>query len=227
VAGADTYRLAEPRVLLRPLWSEAFGMTDDQSPYIYLSDGGHFENMALFEMVLRRCRFIVVADAGADPDYQFEDLGNAVRKIRIDMGIPIEFEAIPIHRRADAEDDTGRYCAIGRIRYSTVDGPDAPDGLLICFKPVVLGKESRDVQHYAAKNEAFPQEPTSNQFYGESQFESYRQLGETAVASVFGDEPPADSDKPWASSVVEAARQHLGDEGGKSYWIDAWLEKLK
>lgn len=227
VAGADTYRLAEPRVLLRPLWSEAFGLTDDQSPYIYLSDGGHFENMALFEMVLRRCRFIVVSDAGADPDYQFEDLGNAVRKIRIDMGIPIEFESIPIHRRTGPDDESGRYCAIGRIRYSTVDGDDAPDGLLICFKPVVRGCESRDVQHYAAKNEAFPQEPTSNQFYGESQFESYRQLGETAVAFVFGDEAPPQSVKPWAASVVEAARQHLGDEGGKSYWIDAWLNDLK
>jgi hypothetical protein len=57
------------------------GHDDDQSPYIYLSDGGHFENMGLFEMVLRRCRLIIATDGGADPDYKFEDLGNAVRKI--------------------------------------------------------------------------------------------------------------------------------------------------
>ena len=227
VAGADTYRLAEPRVLLRPLWSEAFGMTDDQSPYIYLSDGGHFENLGLFEMILRRCRFIVVSDAGADPDYQFEDIGNAVRKIRIDLGIPIEFESIPIHRKTGPDDDSGRYCAIGRIRYSNVDGEDAPDGLLICFKPVLCGKESRDVQHYAAKNEDFPQEPTSNQFYGESQFESYRQLGEIAVETVFGAEPPPESRKSWAEDIVESTRTHLGAKGGKAYWIDAWLFGLK
>lgn len=228
VAGADTYRLAEPRLLLRPLWSEAFGMTDDQSPYIYLSDGGHFENMGLFEMVLRRCRFIVVTDAGADPDYEFEDLGNAVRKIRIDLGIPIEFESLPIHRQTGPDDDSGKYCAIGRIRYSTIDGEDAPDGVLICFKPVLCGKESRDVQNYAAKNEYFPQEPTSNQFYGESQFESYRQLGEIAVETVFGNAPPPPSDKSWAVDVVESTRKHLGDKGGgKSYWIDAWLFGLK
>jgi len=227
IAGADTYRLAEPRLLLRPLWSEAFGLTDDQSPYIYLSDGGHFENLGLFEMVLRRCRFIVVSDAGADPDYQFEDIGNAVRKIRIDLGIPIEFESIPIHRKSGPDDDSGRYCAIGRILYSNVDGEDAPDGLLICFKPVLCGKESRDVQNYAAKNESFPQEPTSNQFYGESQFESYRELGETAVETVFGEEPPPQSDKPWAVDVVDSARKHVGDKGAKSYWIDAWLFGLK
>lgn len=227
VAGADTYRLAEPRVLLRPLWSEAFGLTDDQSPYIYLSDGGHFENMGLFEMVLRRCRFIVVTDAGADPDYQFEDLGNAVRKIRIDLGIPIEFESLPIRRKTGSDDDSGRYCAIGRIRYSTVDGEDAPDGMLICFKPVLCGKEPRDVQHYAAKHEEFPQESTANQFYGESQFESYRQLGEMAVETVFGDEPQPPSDQSWVVGVVDSARKHLGDKGGKSYWIDAWLFGLK
>ena len=227
VAGADTYRLGEPRLLLRPLWSEAFGLTDDQSPYIYLSDGGHFENMGLYEMVLRRCRFIVVSDAGADPDYQFEDLGNAVRKIRIDQGIPIEFETLPIHRRSGPDDQSGRYCAIGRIRYSTVDGENAPDGVLICFKPVLCGKETRDVQHYAAKNAEFPQEPTSNQFYGESQFESYRQLGEIAVETAFGDEPLPLSEKSWAAGVVDAARKHLGNQGGKSYWIDAWLAGLR
>jgi hypothetical protein len=225
VGGADTYRLAEPRLLLRPLWSEAFGLTNDRSPYVYLSDGGHFENMGLFEMVLRRCRFIVVSDAGADPDYQFEDLGNAVRKIRIDLGIPIEFESIPIRRSTGPEDDAGRYCAIGRIRYSTVDGEEAPDGLLVCFKPVLCGKEPRDVLHYAAKHPTFPQEPTSNQFYGESQFESYRQLGEAAVETAFG-EKPAIADMPWVAHVVGSTRAYLGN-AGKAAWIDAWLAGLK
>ena len=225
-AGADTYRLSEPRVLLRPLWSEAFGLTDDQSPYVYLSDGGHFENMALFEMILRRCRFIVVSDAGADPGYEFEDLGNAVRKIRIDLGVPIEFESVPIHRMSKSEDGSGCYCAIGRVRYSVVDGENAPDGLIIMFKPVLRGTETRDVQNYAAKNPEFPQEATSNQFYGESQFESYRQLGEIAVETVFGDTPDR-SGKPWVESIIDSTRRHVGHKGGDAYWIDAWLFGLK
>lgn len=225
-AGAGTFRLSEPRVLLRPLWSEAFGLTDDQSPYVYLSDGGHFENMGLFEMVLRRCRFIVVADAGADPAYEFEDLGNAVRKIRIDLGVPIEFDALPIHRMDGKGGNAGCYCAIGRIRYSAVDGADAPDGLLILFKPVLRGTETRDVQNYAAKNPEFPQESTANQFYGESQFESYRQLGEWAVESVLG-EAPENAYRPWVVDVVEAARKHVGRNGGEAYWIDEWLFGVK
>ena len=75
---------------------QASGMpcTDDKNPYVYLSDGGHFENLGLYEMVLRRCHTIVVSDAGCDPGCSFEDLGNAIRKIRIDFGIPIELEDV-------------------------------------------------------------------------------------------------------------------------------------
>ena len=71
---------------------EALGLTSDDNSWIYLSDGGHFENLGLYEMVLRRCHCIIVSDAGADPRYTYEDLGNAVRKIRVDFGISIEFD---------------------------------------------------------------------------------------------------------------------------------------
>ena len=227
IAGENTYRRSEPKIMLRQLGAEAFGLTDDQSPYIYLSDGGHFENMGLFEMVLRRCRLIVVADAGADPNYEFEDLGNAVRKIRIDLGIPIEFDALSIRRSNGSEDRDGRYCAIGRIRYSDVDGRDAPDGLVICFKPVLCGTESHDVQNYAAKNPHFPQESTANQFYGESQFESYRQLGEIAVETAFGGENNSQSDNMWAVDIVTSAHNYLGHDKGDQNWVDSWLTNLK
>ena len=70
--------------------NEAFGNTTDEFGDVNLSDGGHFENLGLYEMVLRRCHRIVVIDAGRDTDYVFEDLGNAIRKIRIDFGIPID-----------------------------------------------------------------------------------------------------------------------------------------
>ena len=71
--------------------SEALGNTNDTGNFIQVSDGGHFENLALYEMVMRRCHRIVVVDGGADPKFELEDLGNAVRKVRIDLGIQIEF----------------------------------------------------------------------------------------------------------------------------------------
>jgi hypothetical protein len=84
----------------------------------YLSDGGHFENLGLYEMVVRRCHTIVVSDAGSDPKGAFEDLGNAIRKIRVDLGIPISFRAVPIHPRSgDGPAPAGSYCAVGTIEY--------------------------------------------------------------------------------------------------------------
>ena len=210
IAGAKTYRRAEPRFSLHPLVSEALGLTDDHSPYAYLSDGGHFENMGLFEMVLRRCKFIVVSDAGADPEYGFKDLGNAVRKIRIDLGIPIEFPSMPIRKPGGCE-GAGRYCAVGRIEYSAVDGPEVADGVLIVLKPVLLGNEPRDVSNYAARNKLFPQQPTSDQFFGESQFESYRQLGYFSIRTVCSARAQESGDKSWADSFEKAARAHLGN----------------
>ena len=79
--------------------AETFGLTNDENPYVYLSDGGHFENLGLYEMAMRRCRLIVVSDAGSDPAYAFQDLGNAIRKARIDLGISIEMGGMPMRPR--------------------------------------------------------------------------------------------------------------------------------
>ena len=187
VAGAETYTRSGPRLSFKSIISEALGLTDDRSPYIYLSDGGHFDNLGLFEVVLRRCRLIIVSDAGADPNYEFEDVGNAVRKIQIDLGVPIEFQNLTVRKfEGGAPNTDGKYCAIARVRYSAVDGPTASDGILVLLKPTLVGSESMDILNYHAQNSLFPQEPTSDQFFGEAQFESYRKLGERESRVVFG-----------------------------------------
>jgi hypothetical protein len=178
-AGDHTFRLGYPESSVRPIIDEAFGLTNDSSPYVYLSDGGHFENLGLYEMVLRRCHYIVLSDAAEDPQCSFADLGEAVRKIRIDFGISIEFDEINIFPRGDdlARNQKGRNCAIGRICYSMLDGPNAPDGILIYIKPACYGDEPRDIYEYFKTNKTFPHESTADQFFSESQFESYRMLG--------------------------------------------------
>ncbi len=178
-----TYDRNSPRLSVMPIVEEALGMTDDESPYVYLSDGGHFENLGLYEMVLRRCRFIIVSDASSDDQYTFESLGASIRKIRIDFGIPIEFEAFYIKGRAT--DRTGVYCAIGKIRYSCVDGnPRSDDGTVVLLKPSLTGDEPRDILNYANQNTSFPQEIIVDQWFSESQFESYRALGSHIVDEV-------------------------------------------
>ena len=177
--GVKTWRRSGPRYSVQPLFSEALGNTTDCYKYVNLSDGGHFENLGLYEMVLRRCHYIVVSDAGEDPECSFADLGEAVRKIRIDFGIPIEFDQMGIYSRTeiDAHKDPGHNCALGRIRYSVVDGPGAPDGIIVYIKPACYGHEPRDVCEYFKRSKSFPNESTADQFFSESQFESYRMLG--------------------------------------------------
>jgi hypothetical protein len=201
-----TYPRMGPRFAMRPLTAELSGNTNDRYPYIYLSDGGHFENLALYEMVLRRRRFIIVSDAGCDPEYKFDDLGNAIRKIRIDFGIPIDMSPIMYLHPRGTNDEGGKYCAIGTIRYSCVDrGNNVPDGTLLYIKPSIYMTEPKDVYNYAKANKGFPHETTADQFFSESQFESYRMLGSHVIDQICtaaGDDPVECGN--WIAPTMEA-----------------------
>jgi hypothetical protein len=112
-----------------------------------------------------------------------------VRKIRIDFGIPIEFGKMGIYSRSqiDAGKDPGHHCAIGRIRYSVVDGSAAPDGVIVYVKPACYGDEPRDIYEYFKRSETFPHESTADQFFSESQFENYRMLGAHTLEKLSAD----------------------------------------
>src|SRR5207248_2469336 len=101
------------------LFRELFGLSDDRGQHVYLSDGGHFANLGVYELVRRRCQYVVACDAGADPGHAFEDLGNLIRKVRIDFGIRIEIA--PESLRLQGEPRRCRWhCAVGQIRYDDV-----------------------------------------------------------------------------------------------------------
>jgi hypothetical protein len=200
-AGDRTFHLSGPTLAVRPILDEMLGATNDTNEYVYLSDGGHFENLGLYEMVLRRNRFIVVSDAGCDEQCSLQDLGNAIRKIRIDMGIPIDFgkEFLIRARSSDPAAPDGRPWAFARIRYSCADAPgitgpacDQVDGVLLYIKPGIYGGEPRDVFNYSTANAAFPHESTADQFFSESQFESYRALGSHTVEQLVHSDPTID-----------------------------------
>jgi hypothetical protein len=80
---------------------------------------------------------------------------------------------------------SGNHCAIGRIYYGAVD-PGAEPGTLIYIKASMNGNEPADVKQYAALDKRFPHQPTSDQFFDESQFESYRRLGQHIIEEICG-----------------------------------------
>ena len=201
--GAATWRRSGPHYAVGPLFSEAVGNTTDSYKYVNLSDGGHFDNLGLYEMVLRRCRFILAVDAGQDFNYVFEDLGNAIRKIRIDLGIPIDIKVVSPRK---AEGAIPR-CAFGTIGYSAVDGTTS-DGSLIYIKPTIFGDEPPDVTNYAAAHPEFPHEATTDQWFSESQLESYRLLGLHAIASICGE----DWATPRRATLLRPGERRVGRE---------------
>jgi hypothetical protein len=178
-----TWRRMGPKVGAAALLSELFGSTDERSRYVYLSDGGHFENLGVYELVRRRCRFILASDAGADPDSSFEDLGNAIRKCCTDFGIEIDVDTHRVIRDPENRHSLW-HCSVGSIRYDKIDEGASP-GVLLYIKASLTGDEARDVLTYGLASPTFPHESTADQFFGESQFESYRKLGEHVALTVF------------------------------------------
>ena len=180
----SVWRDSKQRLSLRELLYELLGMTTDTRKWVYLSDGGHFENLGIYELVRRRCRYIIACDAGEDGAVTFGDLGNAIEKCRADFGVDIEIDVSKIHPLPGGKVSEW-HCAIGRIRYDR-QGFDEVAGTLLYIKSSLTGDEPADVRRYAAENFAFPHEPTSDQFFDESQFESYRALGFHVAREVFG-----------------------------------------
>ena len=172
--GEKTYGFDGPRFDLYPLLAELFGLTTDEHPYVYLSDGGHFEDLGLYEMVRRRCHFIILSDAGQDGNFAFEDLGNAVRKIWIDLGVRIEFPDLHNLKPRGKAAPGDSYIVQGDILYPE---PRAPRGSILYIKPSFHGDEDAGIVAYALANPSFPHETTLNQWFNEAQFESYRSLG--------------------------------------------------
>ncbi len=172
-----TWKDRGPKLGLTYLLSELLGLTNDRARYVYLSDGGHFENLGLYELVRRRCRFIIACDASQDQSLSFEDLGNAIRKCRTDLGVEIEIDLGAIHAEG-AEKWCLRQFALGTVRYPRLGAESEEQlGALLYIKAALTGKEPADVLSYASRHPQFPHQSTADQWFDESQFESYRKLG--------------------------------------------------
>jgi hypothetical protein len=181
-----TWKRFGPTLGGRYLVSELFGLTDRNSPYVYLSDGGHFENLGIYELVRRRCSTVVAVDAGCDPHYEFTDLANAIRKCYADFGVVIEID-VSASRPADGIRHIRAHHAVGAIRYPERGGRPGFNGTLLYIKASLDGGEPPDLMNYAFEEIDFPHQSTADQFFDETQFESYRKLGHHIGCAVLRD----------------------------------------
>ncbi len=160
-----------PWYLLR----EFIGASDESSKVINLSDGGHIENLGIYELLRRRCSLILASDAGADPQCRFGDLGNLIRKARVDLGIQIELKTDDL-RPLETTNVSASHAVRGEIHYPSEDG-EPQKGILIYVKSSLVQDDPGDLHEYRRGHPTFPHESTTDQFFDEAQFESYRELG--------------------------------------------------
>ncbi|MFQ5351293.1 MAG: hypothetical protein ACE5EG_12700, partial [Thermoanaerobaculia bacterium] len=185
-----------PRALLREMVSKV----DEQHKWVNLSDGGHIENMAVYELLRRRCKYIICGDGEADPDLTFGGLATLLRSARIDMGIEIEILLDDL--RLGELRTSHQHAALGKIRYPPLrDGDDVEEGYLLYIKSSFTGNEAETMQEYRAKNPAFPHESTADQFFDEGQFEAYRALGFHMADGLFAPHREDEPRESWQEFV--------------------------
>jgi hypothetical protein len=163
------------------LVKEMFGLADEHNHFINVSDGGHFENLGIYELVRRKCKVIIACDAECDPASSFGSLGNVIRLCEVDFDAKIEIDVEAIRKQKD----TGlsrAHCAVGRISYA-----NGSRGYLVYVKSSLTGDEDISIKQYYAGHREFPHESTSDQFFAEDQFESYRRLGYHVARLTFRD----------------------------------------
>jgi hypothetical protein len=169
---------AQVRAPHRPFWvpgpryllKEALGWFDTRGRYVNVSDGGHLENLGVYELLRRRCRLIIAVDGEADPRLQFGSLVTLLRFARIDLGISID---IDLEQLRQANGRSNAHWVQATIHYG-----EGETGTLLYLKSTLTGDESPYVRAYHEAHPAFPHESTANQFFTETQLEVYRALGE-------------------------------------------------
>ena len=171
-------------------------------PWQYMTDGGHFENLGLYELLRpeRKLRLVLAVDASADPRFEFADLANLIRLARIDHKVEVEVQrgfddprqklpeifgkvfGTPEDFRQQLKDErtngkrNGHATQCGLLLKATHRDWELPCWIVL-IKPRVLTDSPEDVKQYAVAHPEFPHESTADQFFDEGQWESYRKLG--------------------------------------------------
>lgn len=176
---------------------------------INLSDGGHIENMGVYELLRRRCKLIISIDAGADPEYEFADLKNLVIRARNELGIAIEFRSEPedeIRPKASSGFSNKHYCVADIYELPMEeDGMKKHIGIFVYIKSSMMALKYNgnlkykliedpegstlmfDAFKYKTYHPAFPHESTADQFFDKSQWDAYYYLGRSMGFEVLKD----------------------------------------
>ncbi len=164
---------------------------NEDSKFVQLSDGGHFENLAIYELIRRHCRLIVCCDAEQDGGFVFQSLSNIIEKARVDFGVEIKIKSDDLNKLVyrQYDDDEIDFADQGYLVADIIypDDDNKSPAKLIYIKTTLPGKLPADVISYKKMHPDFPDETTVDQFFDENQMEAYRMLGMHIAESMVKD----------------------------------------
>ncbi len=197
---------AKPTSLLR----EFAGNLDETKKWVNVSDGGHIENLGIFELLRRRVKFIIVGDGEFDPNHEFGSLTAAMRAARLMLNtrIVMDLESLRPYEAGRCTE----HWTVGRIEY-----PDGELGYLLYMKSSITKVVDEDIIGYRVKNPAFPHQPTADQFFDEGQFEAYRRLGYAIARSALR------RHEPFEEHLAEGRDEHPDIQFDE---VEAWFTSL-
>lgn len=179
------------------LLAEAFGRTSVYDRRLYITDGGHYDNLGLVEALRRRPREVIVLDASSDPEDTFRALGHAIATARMDLGCEIDFDPTSMCRVAEARS----AAAWGNGSYRFDDGAT---GVIRLAKVIMVNGLPWDVEAYSGQHPQFPRTSTGDQLYDEFDLEAYRVLGREVTKQLLAN-PPQPPAPPAAAATAPAA----------------------
>lgn len=198
--GPDRIMPRLPRVRrLRYQLQELVGRYSDTTPLLLCTDGGHFDNLGLVEMLRLRCRTVYVIDASGDSPPLATTLAQAITLAYEDLGVTITFDdegqnllnlvpgsAKPLPPEVPMAALNGRFSATCVVR-GTIEYPErvqfSPDtpasalGTIIYVKASLTPDMPYELLSYALREKAFPRQATFDQWFDHAQFDAYRALG--------------------------------------------------
>jgi len=149
------------------------GLTLTKRRFIYLTDGGHWENLGLVELLRRRCTQILCFDASTDADGAATDIGRAIALARSELGADIVLDPAPTMPRDGTH--SADLAVLGEVRY-----PDGDKARLVYAKAALTEDLSWDLRSFHHRDGRFPHHSLSRQIFTDEQFEAYRSLGHAA-----------------------------------------------
>ncbi len=187
LAGELWYRLMQPTVGL--LWSEAVGHLSYRDTWMYVTDGGHYDNLGLVEALRRGAGHIVVLDASGDKADTWFTLGGSIALARRDAGVDIVLNPSTMI-------EGGSGLAPGQVvhpwAFGTFTRPAGAHGLpeqgdiWVCKLGWWSGAPW-DVLAYAKDHSTYPCDSTLEQLYDAAEFEAYHELGGATVLAATKD----------------------------------------